>query len=51
MDEDEDQCPVHYGVAVGIDLVVRKLAALGDDPELFARIPDPVPASGGEGRE
>lgn len=51
MDEDEDQRPVHYGVAVGIDLVVRKLAALGDDPELFARIPDPVPASGGEGRE
>lgn len=49
--ETDNQCPVHYGVAVGIDLVVRKLAALGDDPELFARIPDPVPASGGECRE
>ena len=46
-----NQCPVHYGVAAGIDLVVRKLAALGDDPELFARIPDPVPAPGGEDDE
>lgn len=51
MDEDEDQCPVHYGIAAGIDLATRKIAALGDDPELFARIPDQVTAPGGEGRE
>lgn len=46
--ETDNQCPVHYGIAVGIDLIVRKIAALGDDPELFARIPDQVTAPGGE---
>lgn len=42
----DDQCPVHYGVSAGIDLVARKLVVLGDDPELFARIPDPAPGGG-----
>lgn len=39
-----DLCPVHYGISLGIDLMARKIAALGDDPELFALIPDPVKA-------
>lgn len=41
-----DLCPVHYGISMGIDLMARKIAALGDDPELFALIPDPVKAPG-----
>lgn len=41
-----DLCPVHYGISMGIDLMARKMAALGDDPELFALIPDPVKAPG-----
>lgn len=43
-----DLCPVHYGISMGIDLMARKIAALGDDPELFALIPDPVKAPEGE---
>lgn len=43
-----DLCPVHYGISMGIDLMARKIAALGDDPELFALIPDPVKAPGGD---
>ena len=38
----------HYGISMGIDLMARKIAALGDDPELFALIPDPVKAPEGE---
>lgn len=41
-------CPVHYGISMGIDLMAKKIAALGDDPELFALIPDPVKAPGGD---
>lgn len=41
-----DLCPVHYGISVGIDLMAKKIAALGNDPELFALIPDPVKAPG-----
>lgn len=41
-----DLCPVHYGISMGIDLMAKKIAALGDDPELFALIPDPVKAPG-----
>ncbi|WP_240373097.1 hypothetical protein [Brevibacterium zhoupengii] len=37
-----DLCPVHYGISMGINLMAKKIAALGDDPELFALIPDPV---------
>lgn len=44
----DDLCPVHYGIAVGIDLMARKIAVLGDDPELFALIPDPMKAPGGD---
>lgn len=43
-----DLCPVHYGISVGIDLMAKKIAALSDDPELFALIPDPVTAPRGE---
>lgn len=43
-----DLCPVHYGISMGIDLMARKIAALGDDPELFALIPDPVKAPDNE---
>ena len=46
-----DLCPVHYGISMGIDLMARKIAALGDDPELFALIPDPVTAPRGESDE
>lgn len=37
---EEDLCPVHHGIAVGVDMVTKKLAALAGDPELFARVPD-----------
>lgn len=40
-----DLCPVHHGIAVGFELVTKKIAALGNDPELFALIPDPLEKS------
>lgn len=43
-----DLCPVHYGISMGIDLMAKKIAALGADPELFALIPDPVKVPGGD---
>lgn len=43
-----DLCPVHHGMAVGIELMARKIAALGADPEMFALIPDPVNTPGGD---
>lgn len=46
--EAEDMCPVHYGMAVGIEFVAKKIAALGDDPELFNSIPNPLKAPGGD---
>lgn len=42
-----DLCPVHHGMAVGIELMARKIAALGADPEMFALIPDPPKAKEG----
>ena len=39
-----DLCPVHHGMAVGIELMARKITSLGDDPELLGLIPDPVKA-------
>lgn len=44
--EVEDLCPVHHGMAVGIKFVTKKIAALGDDPELFNSIPNPPKAGG-----
>lgn len=41
-----DLCPVHHGISVGIDLMARKIAALGDDPELFNFIPEPKAPGG-----
>lgn len=41
-----DLCPVHYGISMGINLMAKKIAALGDDPELFALIPEPAKAPG-----
>ncbi len=44
----DDLCPVHHGMAVGIEFVTKKIAALGGDPELFNSIPNPPKAPGGE---
>lgn len=41
-----DLCPVHHGIALGIEFVTKKIAALGDDPELFNSIPNPPKAPG-----
>lgn len=43
-----DLCPVHHGIALGIEFVTKKIAALGGDPELFNSIPNPPKAPGGE---
>ena len=44
----DDLCPVHHGIALGIEFVTKKIAALGDDPELFNSIPNPPKAEGGD---
>ena len=43
---EQDLCPVHHGIALGIEFVTKKIAALGDDPELFNSIPNPPKAPG-----
>ena len=44
----DDLCPVHHGIALGIEFVTKKIAALGDDPELFNSIPNPPKSPGGD---
>ncbi|MGO3021936.1 MAG: hypothetical protein ACTIIH_01700 [Brevibacterium sp.] len=44
----DDLCPVHHGIALGVEFVTKKIAALGDDPELFNSIPNPTKAPGGD---